>query len=140
MKTTLIATTILATLAFTPTTAEANHGRSYGGYCPPPVHYSTPRCPTPPPAVYHRPTVVGHGWGHVAPSRTVTRCDTTYYRGYNTYGGYNSYGGGYYESRQTYCRPVVTPRPVYVAPTCGPNYYRSGHGYRGTSGAITFRF
>lgn len=138
MKTTLIASTILATLAFTPTIAEAGgHSRSYGGYCPPPVHYNPPRCNTPPPVVYHRPTVVGHGWGHVAAPRTVTRCDTTYYRSYNTY------GGGYVESRQTYCRPVVTPRPVYRGSSCGPTYYRSGHGYngyRGTSGSITFRF
>ena len=134
MKTTLIASAILATIAFTPTTAEANHGRSYGGYCPPPVHYNPPRCHTPPPVVYHRPTVVGHGWGHVAPPRTVTRCDTTYYR------SYNAYSGGYVESRQTYCRPVVTPRPVYRGSSCGPTYYRSGHGYRGTSGSITFRF
>lgn len=133
MKTTLIASAILATLTFTATTAEAgSRSRSYGGHCAPPVYVAPPRCHTPPPPVYYRPTVVGHGWSRPVPSRTVTRCDTTVYR------SYDPYRGGYVETRDTYCRPVAPPRPVYVPSPCGSSHYRSG--YRGTSGAITIRF
>lgn len=133
MKTTLIATAALATLVFTPATAEAgSRNRSYHGYCPPPVVVSPPSCRPAPPVVYHRPTIVGHGWGRVVPSRTVTRCDTTVYR------TYDPYRGGYIESRETYCRPVVTPRPVYRS--CGPTYYPPAPRYRGSSGSITIRF
>ncbi|MFM7182863.1 MAG: hypothetical protein ACKO2G_15575 [Verrucomicrobiales bacterium] len=137
MKTTLIASAILATLVFIPTSAEAgSRSRSYGGYCPPPVVVPPSRCYTPPPPVYYRPNVVGYGWGHPVPSRTVTRCDTTVYR------SYNAYGSGYIESRETYCRPVVTPRPVYVVPNCGPTYYRPAPApcYRGSYGSISIRF
>lgn len=128
MKTTLIASAILATLAFTPSTAEAgSRSRSSHGYCPPPVVVSPPRCYTPPPVVYHRPTIVGHGWDSYDPYRTVTRYPAPVYRGYDRYRG-------------GYCPPVVIPRPVYRGPSCGPSYYHPAPYYRGTSGSISFRF